>query len=143
MLVRRNDAQHRPTIKTKRAAKAVTARPSLSRDVIIPGTSRCVVCLELAPFLVDRGLELRPHGARGYTPMAYLKKVRLKAAREMLLRADPRATVTGIMFACNFSNQGHFASDYHLEFGELPSDTLRRSRKAAPPPVSGCAGVAS
>lgn len=67
--------------------------------------------------------------ARGYTPMAYLKKVRLNAAREMLLRADPGVSVTGIAFACNFMNSGHFARDYHLEFGERPSETLRHSKK--------------
>lgn len=69
--------------------------------------------------------------ARGYTPMAYLKKVRLKAAREMLLRAEPRASVTGIGFACNFMNPSHFAKDYQRQFGELPSETLRRNRKIA------------
>ncbi len=67
--------------------------------------------------------------ARGYTPMAHLKKVRLKAAREILLRAAPGASVTGIAFACNFMNPGHFARDYKLEFGELPSETLRRRKE--------------
>lgn len=67
--------------------------------------------------------------ARGYTPMAYLKKVRLAAARDILLRAAPETTVTGVMFACGFASQGHFARDYRLAFGELPSDTLRRGRQ--------------
>lgn len=67
--------------------------------------------------------------ARGYTPMAYLKKVRLTAARDTLLRGGPGATVTGVMFACGFTSQGHFARDYRLAFGELPSDTLRRGRQ--------------
>jgi AraC-like DNA-binding protein len=66
--------------------------------------------------------------ARGYTPMAYLKQVRLNAAREMLLKAEPGATVTAISFACNFLNSSHFARDYERQFGELPSETLRRGR---------------
>lgn len=65
---------------------------------------------------------------RGYTPMAYLKRVRLEAARSQLLRPTAETTVTGVMYACGFTSQGHFARDYRSEFGELPSETLRKSR---------------
>jgi AraC-like DNA-binding protein len=67
--------------------------------------------------------------ARGYTPMAYLKKVRLNAARQLLLKAEPHASVTEIAFACNFQNSSHFATDYRLQFGELPSETLQRGKQ--------------
>jgi len=70
--------------------------------------------------------------ARGYTPMAYLKKVRLNAAREMLLKAEAAVSVTGVGFACNFMNPSHFAKDYHRQFGELPSETLRRGKISTP-----------
>lgn len=66
--------------------------------------------------------------ARGYTPMAYLKAVRLKAARNMLLQPAPGISVTGVSFACNFMNPSHFARDYRREFGELPSVTLQRTK---------------
>ena len=66
--------------------------------------------------------------ARDYTPMAYLKRVRLNAARDMLLKATPDASVTLISLACSFMNPSHFARDYRLQFGELPSDTLRRAK---------------
>lgn len=66
--------------------------------------------------------------ARGYTPMAYLKKVRLDAARRMLMRAAPGASVTAIGLACQFANLGHFAQDYRHHFGELPSETLSKAR---------------
>lgn len=69
--------------------------------------------------------------ARGYTPMEYLKKVRLNAARQMLRMAQPGASVTAIGFACHFSNLGHFARDYRLQFGELPSETLHTARAIA------------
>lgn len=69
--------------------------------------------------------------ARGYGPMSYLKRARLNAARDMLLLADAATSVTGVGFACNFSNLGQFAKDYHLKFGELPSETLRRARLIA------------
>ena len=66
--------------------------------------------------------------SRGYTPMDYLKRVRLHAARGMLLVAQLGATVTGIGLACHFSNMGHFAREYQQQFGEMPSETLRRTR---------------
>ena len=69
--------------------------------------------------------------ARGYTPMEYLKRVRLHAARGMLLVAQSGATVTGIGLACYFSNLGHFARDYQELFGELPSATLHKARRLA------------
>jgi len=68
---------------------------------------------------------------RGYTPMEYLKRVRLHTARGMLLVAQPGASVTAIGFACHFSNMGHFARDYQEQFGELPSATLHKSRRLA------------
>ncbi|MBV9560670.1 MAG: AraC family transcriptional regulator [Bradyrhizobium sp.] len=67
--------------------------------------------------------------ARGYSPMAFAKTVRLKRARDALLSGDPRVNVTGIAFECNFANPGHFARDYRSAFGELPSETLLRARR--------------
>jgi AraC-like DNA-binding protein len=69
--------------------------------------------------------------SRGYTPKDYLKRVRLHAARGMLLVAQPDASVTAIAFACQFANPGHFARDYQSQFGELPSATLHRARLLA------------
>jgi AraC-like DNA-binding protein len=68
--------------------------------------------------------------ARGYTPMAYLKTVRLRAARAMLEAAESGTSVTSVSFACNFMNSSHFARDYSRHFGELPSATLLRARSA-------------
>jgi AraC-like DNA-binding protein len=65
---------------------------------------------------------------RGYTPMSFLKKVRLKHAREMLTRPIAGASVTSVSFACGFGNLGHFANDYHEVFGETPSTTLKQAK---------------
>lgn len=62
---------------------------------------------------------------RGMTPMGFVKGLRLKHARQKLLNPTPRTTVTGVALECGFSNLGHFAKDYRIEFGELPSETLR------------------
>jgi AraC-like DNA-binding protein len=64
--------------------------------------------------------------ARGDTFTGYVRRHRLQRARRMLIEAKPGATVTAIALTCGFSNHGHFAKDYHDEFGELPSDTLRK-----------------
>jgi AraC-like DNA-binding protein len=64
--------------------------------------------------------------SRGYSPMSYLKTVRLKEARKLLSEDDHLTSVTQIAFACGFVNLGHFAKDYRLAFGELPSETMRR-----------------
>ena len=61
---------------------------------------------------------------RGYSPMAFVKAVRLRHARKMLLSGDPSVSVASAASACNFVNQGHFARHYREAFGELPSTTL-------------------
>lgn len=66
--------------------------------------------------------------ARGYSPMAFARKIRLEHARQLLSEATPDSTVTAVAFACGFSNLGRFAQDYLTVFGELPSTTLNLSR---------------
>jgi AraC-like DNA-binding protein len=65
----------------------------------------------------------------GFTPLEYVKLVRLNHARAVLQRANKSTTVLGIALKCCFQNQGHFARDYRLAFGERPSDTLQRARR--------------
>jgi transcriptional regulator GlxA family with amidase domain len=67
--------------------------------------------------------------SRGCSPMAFIKQVRLQHANAMLNRPDLATSVTSVAFACGFGNLGHFAKDYFNSFGELPSDTLRRSKR--------------
>jgi AraC-like DNA-binding protein len=64
----------------------------------------------------------------GYSPMVYLKKVRLREARKMLLSPNGHTSVMGVALNCGFQNPGHFAREYHESFGELPSSTLSRSK---------------
>jgi AraC-like DNA-binding protein len=65
---------------------------------------------------------------RGCSPMAFARQVRLERARNLLLKPEETASVTGIALLCGFSSLGHFASAYRIRFGELPSQTLHRSR---------------
>jgi AraC-like DNA-binding protein len=65
---------------------------------------------------------------RGYSPMAFVKRIRLQHAKEMLASSDTETSVTHIAFACGFGNLGHFSRDYFRSFGELPSQTLNRAK---------------
>jgi AraC-like DNA-binding protein len=67
--------------------------------------------------------------ARGVSPMAFVKRVRLENARRELQQLDENASVIDVASQCGFLNPGHFARDYRIAFGELPSETMRRSRR--------------
>jgi AraC-like DNA-binding protein len=68
--------------------------------------------------------------SRGYSPMAFVKLVRMRHARKMLMHPLPTTSVTDVAFACASSNLGHFAKDYCTLFGERPSETLNAARGA-------------
>jgi AraC-like DNA-binding protein len=72
---------------------------------------------------------------RGYSPMAFVKQVRLRHARRMLMTPEADTSVTSVAFACGFSNLGHFAKDYDKMFGELPSVTHNRAKGCRHRPV--------
>jgi AraC-like DNA-binding protein len=64
---------------------------------------------------------------RGTSPLSWMKAQRLKAARATLLNARPENTVTEVAARYYASNLGRFSQQYHREFGEYPSETLRRA----------------
>jgi AraC-like DNA-binding protein len=66
---------------------------------------------------------------RGYSPAEFAKRRRLRMALTLLENAKPDTSVTQVALKCGFHNSGHFARDYRITFGELPSETLTRSRK--------------
>ncbi len=65
-------------------------------------------------------------------PLVYLRGVRLDRAREELLDAGgSTAMVSEIAQRWGFAHLGRFAGYYAERFGEHPSTTLRRSRRAS------------
>jgi AraC-like DNA-binding protein len=63
---------------------------------------------------------------RDQTPMEYLRKARLDAARNDLTAADPSvASVAGVAAKWGFGNPSRFAARYRDEFGHYPSVDLR------------------
>ena len=67
---------------------------------------------------------------RGCTPSDFARGVRLRKALIMLENPTASTSVTQVALRCGFQNGGHFAHDYRLAFGELPSETLVRARTA-------------
>jgi AraC-like DNA-binding protein len=65
---------------------------------------------------------------KGISPMRYLRDARLRKVRQMLLRADPGASVTDIAMSVGFSHMGRFSVEYRRRFGESPSQTLKRRK---------------
>jgi AraC-like DNA-binding protein len=64
----------------------------------------------------------------GTTPLGWVRRMRLSLARRRLLMANREDTVTGIALASGFSQFGRFAVKYRQQFGETPSQTLKRTR---------------
>lgn len=84
--------------------------------------------LVAASGMSTRTLYSRFSQAYGSGPMAYLKSVKLRRCRESLLAADAETEYVGDIAAVwGFYHLSSFARYYKQEFGELPSETLKRS----------------
>jgi transcriptional regulator GlxA family with amidase domain len=60
--------------------------------------------------------------------MAYVKRERLKLAREKL-STEPNLTVTEVATSCGFSHLGRFSIEYASAFGEKPSMTRETAQR--------------
>ena len=57
----------------------------------------------------------------------FINVYRLNSVRVALLAADPdRDSVGDLAAKMGYWHSGQFAADYRRQFGELPSDTLKR-----------------
>ena len=63
----------------------------------------------------------------GVSPKAYLLAQRLIGARRALRSATKQTLVTDVANNWGFWHMGQFAADYRRQFGELPSETRRRT----------------
>lgn len=66
---------------------------------------------------------------RGCTPMEFLRNVRMDQVRNGLLQPGESTSVSGEASRWGFLHFGRFSGEYREVYGELPSETLRRSRK--------------
>jgi AraC-like DNA-binding protein len=68
---------------------------------------------------------------KGMSPIAYLRKVRFKRARDELLHAEGDLRVTDAATKWGFAHLGRFSIGYRRLFGESPSQTLRAAGRSA------------
>ena len=62
----------------------------------------------------------------GVSPKQYLQLVRLGGVRRNLQLAAAGVKIVDVANRWGFWHMGQFAADYRRQFGELPSETLRR-----------------
>src|ERR1700750_3302969 len=65
----------------------------------------------------------------GRMPMDVLRDLRLDRARQEMLRAGGRTTVTDVATKSGFNHIGRFAKRYLARYGESPSATLSRNHR--------------
>ena len=69
------------------------------------------------------------------TPKAYVKTLRLNAARHDLMRGEGSIRVTDVALDWGFQHFGWFSQDYRRLFAESPSHTLQRGRAENEGPI--------
>ena len=63
------------------------------------------------------------------TPVGFMRRLRLAAARQQLSQPGVQTTVTEVALSSGFLHLPRFAQYYRAAFDEHPSETLRRSRR--------------
>jgi AraC family ethanolamine operon transcriptional activator len=77
-----------------------------------------------------RTLQLAVQTIHGASLHQHLRNKRLWSLRAQLARGMPATSVSTAAFANGFSHMGELSQLYKVTFGELPSDTLLRSKSA-------------
>ena len=107
-----------PTSATHRAAELLQAHPTRAWST---------VSLAAEVHMSVRSLQEGFKRDFELPPMAYLRKVRLRKAREVLAASSPDdTTVQWVATGLGFVHLPRFAASYRAEFGENPSQTLAR-----------------
>jgi transcriptional regulator GlxA family with amidase domain len=72
---------------------------------------------------------------RGISPMEYLRQARFDKAHAALRCPEISQTVSDVAVTWGFCHMGRFSAEYRKRYGELPSETLARSRGVAKDPA--------
>lgn len=73
-----------------------------------------------------RALQMAFQEVVGVPPVAYLRLMRLDAARRLLLGSSNCEQVQDVLEVLGIAHASHFSTEYSALFGERPSETLRR-----------------
>lgn len=126
-------AAHRG-VREKLAGTPARVAPTLAdraRQVLAARAHEAVTIEDIAKEMgvSVRALQVSFQGQVGCSPLQYLLKCRLELARSRLLAPTAADTVSTIALDCGFLNMGRFAQRYRNAYGELPSETLHRTRR--------------
>jgi AraC-like DNA-binding protein len=80
--------------------------------------------------VAPRTLETHFREFLGTTPLGWVRQARLVRARQALLDPAESTSVTRVAMDSGFTQLGRFAAHYCRQFGEVPSQTLRRARQS-------------
>jgi AraC-like DNA-binding protein len=117
------DDRSTPAVRAKAVRLALVHLEQHSRDAITIGD----LCTATGASwrTLDRAFKER----FSVGPKAYLQRHRLASVRGELRVSPPNTVIADVANAWGFWHMGQFARDYQKLFGELPSETLRRSKK--------------
>jgi AraC-like DNA-binding protein len=120
-----------PALTEERVLPAALAKVRMAEEILCARSdeplSMGAVAREVGVGL--RSLQLAFFEVRAMGPRDVLMQMRLERARERLLSAGPSDTVTSIALDCGFGHLGRFPAAYRMAYGELPTETLARSRR--------------
>ncbi len=104
-----------------------------ARDVMLERMDRHLSIEELCAAIgcSRRALQYAFSSVYGVNPLAYLRTLRLNAARRDLLHPKPATRVHDVAARLGFWHFPRFAQEYSKMFGELPSHTLAHGRATA------------
>jgi AraC family ethanolamine operon transcriptional activator len=119
-----------PALAQPRRRHIVEAAKDFMRSRIAETITVADLCIELG--VSRRTLQYSFQEVLGINPVRFLRAMRLNGVRRDL--RNPCAAPGSVQdTAANwgFWHLGHFVTDYKRMFGELPSETLRRTRRPA------------
>jgi AraC-like DNA-binding protein len=124
------DHPYRPLLERgARPGRPAAVRIAIDLMEAEPGRPLTTSVLAAEAYVSVRTLQESFRRHLGISPMAYLRKVRLRRAHEDLRTADPSmTTVATIAHRWGFTHLGRFAAVYQTAFGEPPMATLRARR---------------
>jgi AraC-like DNA-binding protein len=121
-----NTALFEPTAQDRADAGSPTLRRAIAFMEANPRQDMSITDIARAAYVTPRALQLAFRRQLDTTPMAYLRQVRLDAARWDLQRGNPyRDSVASIAASWGFGDASRFTRLYRSTYGELPSHTLR------------------
>jgi AraC-like DNA-binding protein len=121
-----NTAQLEPTSEDRHDSHPATLHRAVTFIETNPDLDITVADIARAAHVSVRAIQVAFRRHLGTTPMAYLRRVRLDAARAELLKATPSdgLTVTAVASRWGWARPSRFAADFRAAYGQHPHSLL-------------------